>query len=161
MNTRKGRRKDEVVVPVESQINLATFCVNYTRVGGKPFKGVESILEAQIWLRTCGKIFNGLKIEDEQRRFLASWQLQERAWSWWETIIRNEPEEDISWSRFKEVFEERYIHEAGRSFVYKEFLNLKQENMTVEEYLRKFDELSIFGSNLISTPWKKNEKFVA
>ncbi|MDQ4222838.1 retrotransposon gag domain-containing protein, partial [Pseudomonas aeruginosa] len=150
MDTRSGRRNEE--------INLATFCKEYTRVGGKPFKGIESVEKAQSWLCSCGKILNKLNIEDEQRRLLASWQLQEGALSWWESVIRNEPEEEISWERFKEVFKEQYIHEAGGSFVYKKFLNLKQEEMSVEEYLRRFDELSFFGPDLIDTPLKKNEK---
>ena len=33
--------------------------------------------------------------------------------------------------------------------------------MSMKEYLRKCDELSVFGPNLIDTPLKKNKKFVA
>ena len=69
MNTRSGRRKEEIIVPVQPQINLATFCKEYTRVGGKPFIGIVSVEKAQFWLCSCEKIFNRLNIEDEQRRF--------------------------------------------------------------------------------------------
>ena len=37
---------------------------------------------------------------------------------------------------------------------------VNQENLTFEEYVNKFVELSRFGPELVSTPLKKNEKFI-
>ena len=50
--------------------------------------------------------------------------------------------------------------EAGKSQLYREFMDLQQGTMTFAEYERKFNELSQFGPSLIDTPLKKNEKFI-
>ena len=45
--------------------------------------------------------------------------------------------------------------------MYRDFIDLKQENMTVVEYENQFNAFSIFGPELINTLLKKNEMFVA
>lgn len=49
---------------------------------------------------------------------------------------------------------------AGQSQLYREFMDLKQGNITFAEYERKFDELSQYGPSMIDTPLKKNKKFI-
>lgn len=51
--------------------------------------------------------------------------------------------------------------EAGKSQLYRNFMDLKQGSMSFLEYERKFNELSKFGSDLIDISLKKNEKFIA
>ena len=60
-------------------------------------------------------------------RLIASWQLQEEALVWWETVTVEELADEFTWSRFKEVFEQRYMSSAGISRMYQEFMDLKQE----------------------------------
>lgn len=50
--------------------------------------------------------------------------------------------DDISWSKFKELFEEQLMPTAGRTRLYRDFLDLKQGSMSVSEYENKFNELS-------------------
>ena len=54
----------------------------------------------------------------------------------------------------------KWMPEAGKSQLYREFMDLRQGDMSFAEYERKFNELSKFGPNLIDTPLKKNEKFI-
>ena len=151
---------DEATAQVQPEPDFSVLCKKFNDLGGRPFKGTETIVEVQAWLRLCEKIFKGLNIDNGMKRFLASWQLQDKALIWWEAITREEPEENFSWERFKEVFEEQYIPAAGRTRLYQSFLDLKQGDMSFEEYTNKFNELSRFGSELISTPQKKNERFI-
>ena len=151
---------EEATAQIQPQMDLAALYRNFSSLGGKPFKGTETVVEAQAWIRSCERIFRGLNLDDQQKRFLASWQLQEGALIWWETMIQEEPKENFSWGRFKEVFEERYMPSAGLSRMYQEFLELKQGSMSFEEYVNKFNELSRFGPELVNTPLKKNEKFI-
>lgn len=51
--------------------------------------------------------------------------------------------------------------EVGKSQLYRDFMDLKQGDMSFIEYERKFNELSQYGLNLIDTSLKKNEKFIA
>lgn len=39
------------------------------------------------------------------------------------------------------------------------FISLKQESLSVNEYINQFNELSQFGMELVNTPHKKATKF--
>ena len=108
----------EAALPIQNQPNLADLYKNFSRLGGKPFTGKETIMEAQAWIRSCEKIFKGLKLQDDQMRLIATWQLQGEALAWWETVTIDELEDEFTWGRFKEVFEKRYMPSAGISRMY-------------------------------------------
>ena len=160
VNDRENGIAVEAVAPVQPRVSFATLCKEFTSLGGKPFKGTESIIEVQAWLRSCEKIFKSLDISDNQKRFMASWQLQEGAAAWWDSITASIPEDEFSWDKFKEVFEEQFMPTAGKTRLYRSFMDLKQGEMSVAEYETKFNELSRFGQGLIDTTLKKNEMFV-
>ncbi|KAH7863754.1 hypothetical protein Vadar_021601 [Vaccinium darrowii] len=60
-----------------------------------------------------------------------------------------EKEHELVWSAFKKDFEGKYIPPAVKDQKRIEFLSLKQGNMIVAEYQRKFDELSRFAGKLV------------
>lgn len=151
---------EEMLVQVHTPMNFAALCKNFTALGGKPFYGTEDILGVQMWLRTCERIFGDLRLEDAEKRLLASRQLQKSAMDWWDSETASTPEGEFSWAQFKEVFEAQFIPEAGRTQLFRSFIDLKQGDMTVSQYEHKFNALSRFGLGLIDTPLKKNEMFV-
>ena len=55
------------------------------------------------------RIFERIQLRDDKKRLVASWALKEEALIWWETIIKDNLEGDITWDRFKETFLERFI----------------------------------------------------
>jgi len=52
--------------------------------------------------------------------------LADSAVAWLEAVAANTPEDDISWSRFKEIFEEKFMPATGKSRLYCSFMDLKQ-----------------------------------
>jgi len=52
--------------------------------------------------------------------------------------------EVVTWVRFKSEFMSKYFPEDLRNKKEVEFLNLKQEKLSVAEYAAKFEELSRF-----------------
>ena len=66
----------------------------------------------------------------------------------------------ITWERFRELFDVKYITKAARVAKRKEFANLKQGDMSVDEYIRKFEELSRYAPHLVGTNELKIEPFV-
>jgi len=60
---------------------------------------------------------------------------------------------------FQEEFEERYYSWQHRKEKENEFLDSKQRDMTILEYKRKFQELSIFASAYLSTERDQIERF--
>ena len=143
------------VTPVQTRSNFATICKEYQTLGGKVFKGTESFIEVQAWLRSCERIFKGQNLNDEQKRLLASWQLQGAAAIWWDAQMANVSENDFSWGKFKEEFEAQFLPTAGKTRMYRDFIDLKQGNMSIVEYENKFNALSCFGPDLINTSSKR------
>merc|ERR1712080_268201 len=43
-------------------------------------------METQAWIRSAEKIFEGLKVSDDQKRLLASWALKEESLFWWDLL---------------------------------------------------------------------------
>ena len=55
------------------------------------------------------------------------------------------PKEKVTWEFFQEEFQKKYISERFVEQKRKEFLELKQGNMTVTEYEREFVRLSKYA----------------
>ena len=58
----------------------------------------------------------------------------------------------LEWEEFKESFLERYFSREKREVKVKELINLRQGNMSVEEYSLKFILLSKYAPSLLSNP---------
>ena len=65
----------------------------------------------------------------------------------------------ITREKFKGVFYDNYFPEVVRERKEREFADLVQGSMIVEQYAAKFIELSRFGTHLILTEAKKASRF--
>jgi hypothetical protein len=69
----------------------------------------------------------------------ASGLLLGAALEWWNSYIdEHEQPQSIVWKEFKDNFISHFIHVSAMKLKRKEFLNLKQEQMTMTEYRNKF-----------------------
>ncbi|KAL4037900.1 hypothetical protein IC575_001501 [Cucumis melo] len=66
----------------------------------------------------------------------------------------------ITWQQFKESFYAKFFSASLRDAKRQEFLNLKQGDMTVEQYDAEFDMLSRFALEMIATEAARADKFV-
>ena len=66
----------------------------------------------------------------------------------------------MTWERFRELFYGKYFTDAMRASRRVEFANLKQGEMSVAEYIRKFDELSRYIPHMVATNELKVDKFI-
>ncbi|XXG88487.1 hypothetical protein AAC387_Pa12g0687 [Persea americana] len=81
---------------------------------------------------------------------------------WWKTIkdgYRNIAN-DQAWMVFKDQFSEKYVPSHIKRQKAIEFQQLRQGNMTVLEYLTKFERLPRYAPELIDTEEKKITKFL-
>jgi hypothetical protein len=63
--------------------------------------------------------------------------------NWWETYCNTHANIDtITWNKFKAWFHTHYVPRGTMKLKKKEFANLKQSSMIVNEYLNSFIELS-------------------
>ena len=128
------------------------------------FHGEPDPMAAENWLLKMEKLLRAFKCTDTQKVLYATFSLQgfvERWWSSTEQLLRMELGRDtlITWEKFKEVFNRTYIPDVVRDRKVREFFDLVQGAMTVEEYAAKFVELSCFAPYLITNESKKVKKF--
>ncbi|KAA0041240.1 gag protease polyprotein [Cucumis melo var. makuwa] len=91
--------------------------------------------------------------QEDQKVQCAVFMLTDSGTAWWETTERM-PGGDvgqITWQQFKESFYAKFFSASLKDAKRQEFLNLEQDDMTVEEYDAEFDMLSCFAPEMIAT----------
>ena len=142
------------------------------------FDGVSSDpLVADHWLSEIRKLFDVLDVtEDAVRVKLVACQLSGEANEWWKSVLAtrkasrvlartagnvNEPDlENMTWAEFEAIFEDQYFPESFKDMLREQFERLEQGTMTVSEYAMKFQALSRFAPELVSTEEKKCKRFI-
>ena len=66
----------------------------------------------------------------------------------------------IEWEEYKEVFLGEYIPRQMRKIQVEECINLKQGNMSVEEYFLKFSKLFKYAFSLVENTRDKKSHFM-
>ncbi|XP_030941780.1 uncharacterized protein LOC115966752 [Quercus lobata] len=128
------------------------------------FDGKPNPTEAKNWFLQMEKLLEALDCTDSQKLWFATFKLIGEAERWWRSTmailegmdIERNP---ITWEKFKGVFYDNYFAEVVRERKEREFADLVQGSMTVEQYATKFIELSHFGPHLIFTEAKKASRF--
>ncbi|XP_057808422.1 uncharacterized protein LOC131022897 [Salvia miltiorrhiza] len=126
------------------------------------FNGRDGPLAAEEWLEELERIFTHINCTEEQKVSCAIFQLKEDARQWWKHFYRLLAEEDrnvLNWKIFKDVVMDKYFPLSFREKKETEFFELKQGNMTIEEYERKFNELGRFAPHLVDTEDKMIARF--
>ena len=57
----------------------------------------------------------------------------------------------MTWEFFVQEFKAKYVTKMYRESKWKQFLNLKQRNLSVAEYEKKFNHFSKYASELVLT----------
>ena len=81
------------------------------------------------------------KVSNEDKVLCASFMLRHHAEYWWDTISTIHDVTIMTQERFKELFYNKYFTDTMRANSRAEFTNLKQGEMSVAKYIRRFDEL--------------------
>jgi hypothetical protein len=88
-------------------------------------------------------------------------QLFGTATDWWETYRNTHPNvEAITWNEFKAHFRTHYVPRGTLMLKKKEFSDLNQVSMMVNEYLNQFIQLSRYATDDVSTDEKKQDTFL-
>ncbi|KAG7967768.1 hypothetical protein I3843_08G116100 [Carya illinoinensis] len=128
------------------------------------FTGEEDPLQAGKWIKDLERTFEVCGCTEAQQVLYASYLLQGTAFDWWDTKrVMLEAElgsfAAITWQRFKKEFNDRFFPASVRKQKAREFSNLVQGGMTVEQYARRFIELGRFALHLIATEEMRADRF--
>jgi hypothetical protein len=99
---------------------------------------------------------------DREKVLFTAHQLYGTVANWWETYCNTHANIDtISWNKFKARFRTHYVPRGTMKLKKKEFADLKQGSMTVNEYLNSFIQLSRYAPDDINTDEKKQDMFLS
>ncbi|XP_057950959.1 uncharacterized protein LOC131145790 [Malania oleifera] len=115
------------------------------------------------WMQKINKILTVLHYINEMRVLYATYKLTGEAERWWMATRLLEVQRPIpvamTWSRFREVFLDKYFLATVGEAKVVEFLNLSQENLRVQQYAAKFIEVSRFVPYVVPDEVKKARMF--
>lgn len=134
----------------------------FRKRGPKEFLGSEDPLAADDWLEHTENIFEIFQCTGGERVKLATSLFTGSADMWWKTV-REEYKHmanAVAWASFKRQFGDKYVPTHIKRQKAVEFQQLVQGNMTVLEYLTKFERLSRYAPELVDTVEKKIAKFL-
>ena len=101
-----------------------------------------------------------MEITSEETRIrLAAFQLKGEAQVWWRWVRTSKDLETMTWAKFQELFMGKYFPDTARHAKAQEFLELKQGEMTVMDYVARFTELARFADDYVATDMAKVRRF--
>jgi hypothetical protein len=102
-----------------------------------------------------------VQCNNREKVLLASHQLSGPAADWWDAYVEaHEERESINWLEFKAAFHAHHVPQGVIKLKKKEFQDLKQGSMSVNEYITKFTKLSRYAPHEVDTDEKKQECFL-
>ncbi|XP_075492387.1 uncharacterized protein LOC142530437 [Primulina tabacum] len=124
------------------------------------FEGSIDPLVALEWVKAVKAIYDYLQFDDKDQVSCAIFLLTKTARIWWDATKVSVNVSALKWQEFKDLFYDKYFPRDVRSQKVKEFLELRQGNMSMQEYILKFEEVCQFAPYLISNDIEKGEHFL-
>ncbi|XP_075504525.1 uncharacterized protein LOC142541966 [Primulina tabacum] len=112
------------------------------------------------WVKAVEAIYDYLQFDEKDRVSCAIFLLTKTARTWWDATTISVNVLALKWQEFKDLFYDKYFPRDVRSQKVKEFLELKQGNMSIQEYILKFEEGCQFAPYLASNDIEKGEHFL-
>ncbi|KAL0395413.1 UNVERIFIED_CONTAM: Transposon Tf2-11 polyprotein [Sesamum latifolium] len=133
----------------QPQLQDAVIDKNYEivrRQGAKVFPGTTDPAEAEEWLRNTERVLDRIECTPEQRLRYAVSLFEKDALDWWETVSgsKNRPI-ILTWNDFLKEFADKYTPPVYRNRKKVEFLELKQNELSVAGYELQFVRLSKYA----------------
>ena len=86
-------------------------------------------------------------------------QLEGESQVWGDWVKTSKDLEAMTWAEFHGLFMSKYFPATARHAKAQEFLELRQETMTVMEYMARFTELARFDDDYVATDMAKVRRF--
>jgi hypothetical protein len=125
------------------------------------FSQAKDPMEAKDWLKGVEKKLVVAQCMNHEKVLFAAHQLFGTTANWWEAYCSTHADvNSITWNEFKAHFHNHYEPCSTMKLKKKEFANLKQGGMIVNEYLNSFIQLSRYAPDDINTDEKKHDMFL-
>ncbi|XP_075521371.1 uncharacterized protein LOC142554593 [Primulina tabacum] len=135
-NAGQGREREQVRPEPSSEGAYERF----RKMKPPEFEGSTDPMVALEWVKAVEAIYDYLQFDDKDRVSFAIFLLTKTARIWWDATKISINVSALKWQEFKDLFYDKYFPRDVRSQKVKEFLELRQGNMTIQEYILKFEE---------------------
>ena len=115
------------------------------------FEGSINPLDAEEWLSTMETILDFMELRDDEKIICATYVLRKEARYWWDAVKTRRNIREMTWTDFVYEFNKKFFNPTALSAQQTEFLNFKQDNLTVAEAVRKFERLAKLCPYLVPT----------
>ena len=100
----------------------------------------------ELWLEKLQRIIEKVRCPPDQRVACVVSLLQGNAYDWWKLVLRSSRlPYPIPWEFFVQEFRAKYVYDMYRETKWKQFLNLKQRNLSMAEYEKEFSHFSKYA----------------
>jgi hypothetical protein len=118
-------------------------------------------MDADGWLKFVEKKLQVVQCNNHEKVLLASHQLFGPTADWWDAYVEaHEEPESINWPEFRAAFRAHHVPQGVIKLKKNEIQDLKQESMSVNEYVTKFTQLSRYALHEVDANEKKQECFL-
>ncbi|KAG6479279.1 hypothetical protein ZIOFF_062742 [Zingiber officinale] len=131
----------------------------FRELGPTEFKGTTDPIAAEGWIRSLETIFDFMQLTDVDKVRCAIFMLRDDARVWWEGAQLTVDLATLTWTDFKEVFYGKYFTVDNRTRLAREFLELRQGDLSVAEYVRRFERGRYFAPMITSQPVEELKHF--
>jgi hypothetical protein len=112
-------------------------------------------MNADDWLKSVEKKLKVVQCNNREKVLLASHQLSGAVADWWDAYVEAHEElESINWPKFRAALHAHHVPQGVIMLKKKEFQDLKQRSMSVNEYVTRFTQLSHYAPNEVDTDEK-------
>src|ERR1041384_8014083 len=133
---------------------------NFLRTQPPIFTRAKDPLAADHWLRTIEQKLDLIRCGQHEKVLFASHQLQDEAGAWWQGHrAMMAADHRFTWDEFRTAFRAFHIPEGVMQIKRLEFLNLKQGNKSVMEYVHAFNYLAQYAPSDVDSDVKKRGCF--
>ncbi|XP_050216711.1 uncharacterized protein LOC126667700 [Mercurialis annua] len=152
-----------IAAPLHHRAQEPEIDKNYERVrkqGAKTFGGTTDHAKAEEWLRNTERVLDIIECAPQHKLKYAMSLFEKDALDWWETNpgSGNRPL-TLTKDDFLREFGEKYMPPVYRDKKKIEFMELKQNELSVAEYELQFVKLSKYAPEEITTKERKRSKF--
>ena len=122
------------------------------RHGAEEFhrSSMEESLKVEFWLAKLERVFEEVRCPHDQRASCAVSLLQGEAYDWWKLVLKSPGiPNPMTWEFFVQEFRAKYVTDMYRELKWKQFLNMKQRNLSVVEYEKEFSHLSKYAPKAV------------
>jgi hypothetical protein len=118
-------------------------------------------MDADYWHKSMEKKLQVVQCNNREKVLLASHQLSGPVADWWDAYVEvYEDPDSIKWPEFRAAFRARHVPWGVVKLKKKEFQDLKQGSIYVNEYVTKFTQLSRYALYEVNTDERKEECFL-